>query len=259
MAAPGAYGNFSGTVIDKSPTKRAGTTRQDYAVAVLEKGGYPVTQANVDALVAWMQNESSAARFNPLDATDNLTGSIPLPGNSAGVQQYASLAQSIDLIAYKWGTSLYSGIHQALSQGNNAGAVISAVNASPWGSVNPSSLQTVQANRAYYYNLPIATSLNEQSVTALAGAGPTGAIGPAGPTNQPDTTSTSVFSSLFPQAILHGATELVMRVLVEPAVGGVLLLFSGKILYDALSKGGKGTSLSLRPGNFKRATKAALG
>lgn len=58
-------------------------------------GGQP-TQANEDVLSAWVQSEeASFPGFNGLGTTLPLPGSVPLPGNTAGVQEYPSLVSGL--------------------------------------------------------------------------------------------------------------------------------------------------------------------
>lgn len=60
--------------------------------AVLRNLGIQDDPARRGILKAWASLEGTAARNNPLATTLRAPGSIPLPGNSAGVQQYATPA-----------------------------------------------------------------------------------------------------------------------------------------------------------------------
>jgi hypothetical protein len=75
------------------------TALEKFAAGVLRAIGSPVTAANVHWFEAWANLENTAARNNPLATTQTETGSTPLPGNSAGVQQYPTAAAGIKATA----------------------------------------------------------------------------------------------------------------------------------------------------------------
>lgn len=72
-----------------------GITEKAFQTAILKGIKAPLTAQNYAFLSAWMQRENTAARFNPLATTQRTSGSYPLPGNSAGVQQYRSAGEGI--------------------------------------------------------------------------------------------------------------------------------------------------------------------
>jgi hypothetical protein len=57
--------------------------------------------------------------------------------NSVGVKSYLSWDQGLDATVKTLMNGKYGGILAALQQGNNASGVLSAVNASPWGTNIP--------------------------------------------------------------------------------------------------------------------------
>lgn len=91
-------------------------TPSQFFVGVLKAMGLPATQANVNWLLAWSQKEGTAARFNPLATTLQTRGSTPLPGNSAGVQEYPNAATGIAATART--LRAYSGIVAQLKSGD---------------------------------------------------------------------------------------------------------------------------------------------
>lgn len=65
-------------------------TADDFWYAVETRIGAPHTRATHAFLVAWANQEGTKAHWNPLATTRTLPGSTTLPGNTAGVQQYAT-------------------------------------------------------------------------------------------------------------------------------------------------------------------------
>lgn len=63
-----------------------------FFTSVLQQVGAPPTKPNLDFLKAWSQVENTAAKNNPLATTQTAPGSVALPNNSSGVQQYPSAA-----------------------------------------------------------------------------------------------------------------------------------------------------------------------
>ena len=59
----------------------------------------PKGQAVIAFLSVWSKIEGTAAKFNPLATTQRMPGSTTLPGNSAGVQEYATPQQGIQATA----------------------------------------------------------------------------------------------------------------------------------------------------------------
>jgi hypothetical protein len=67
--------------------------------ALLRRIGAPVTTANRAFISGWAKREGTAAANNPLATTLRLPGSVPLPGNPAGVQQYTTPASGVEATA----------------------------------------------------------------------------------------------------------------------------------------------------------------
>jgi len=113
----------------------ASYTRATWARALLHATGFQATPCNVGAVVAWETAEGghwgNTARYNPLDDTRPMPGSRPM--NSKHVQVYTSWTQGLDAAGATLGGPDYGGIRAALSAGNNAQAVATAVGASVWG------------------------------------------------------------------------------------------------------------------------------
>jgi hypothetical protein len=94
----------------------------------------PRTRCDLGAIEAWEREEGTFALYrNPLDTTRRMPGSVPVPGNSAGVQHYASWRQGLHATVVTLRNGLYPGIESALRAGNDAQSVADAVARSPWG------------------------------------------------------------------------------------------------------------------------------
>ena len=93
-------------------------SREQYAEALLNQLGAPVTASNLQFLVSWMSREGTAAAYNPLATTQRVDGSYALSGNSAGVQQYTSAETGIDATAQTLNNGAYGDILTALRSGD---------------------------------------------------------------------------------------------------------------------------------------------
>jgi murein DD-endopeptidase MepM/ murein hydrolase activator NlpD len=118
-----------------SHTSGALNTPRDFAVALLNAIGAPVTSQNLLAIVSWETAEGGGfgnrAQFNPLNTTLQMPGSHPI--NAVGVQAYTSSSQGLTATVNTLRGGAYRGIIAALRAGNSAQAVERAVAASPWG------------------------------------------------------------------------------------------------------------------------------
>jgi hypothetical protein len=107
----------------------------DFAVALLNTLGDPVTNSNTQAIVAWCQREGGAwnspAHFNPLNTSLKMPGSHGI--NGAGVQSYTSWSEGLTATVATLNSGMYRGILSALSAGNSVQAVENAIANSPWG------------------------------------------------------------------------------------------------------------------------------
>ena len=128
-------------------------TRSEWAFWLLAVLGAPITPQNVLAIVAWESAENTGAEWNPLATTE------PAPGagdwNSAGVKTYRDLWTGLSATVATLDNGLYGAILGALSAGDNATAVCSAVAHSPWGTgrLALEMVQTVEAHPANYYGV----------------------------------------------------------------------------------------------------------
>jgi hypothetical protein len=118
-----------------SRTSGAINSPHDFAVALLNAIGAPVTSQNLEAIVSWETAEGGGfgnrAQFNPLNTTLQLPGSHAI--TAIGVQAYTSWSQGLSATVSTLRGGAYRGIIAALKAGNSAQAVERAVAASPWG------------------------------------------------------------------------------------------------------------------------------
>ena len=77
----------------------------------------------------------NSAMYNPLNTTQGAPGAKSM--NSVGVKSYNSWDQGMEATVQTLMNGKYSGILAALQQGTNTAGVLSAVNASPWGTKIP--------------------------------------------------------------------------------------------------------------------------
>ncbi|HWC38713.1 MAG TPA: hypothetical protein VG476_09305 [Acidimicrobiales bacterium] len=118
-----------------SPAQMVINTSHDFAVAVLELLGDPLTSQNTGAIVSWAQAEGGAwnspAKYNPLNTTKSMPGSHSI--NGAGVQAYTSWPEGLAATVGTLQAGPYGGILSALKAGTSEQAVERAVAASIWG------------------------------------------------------------------------------------------------------------------------------
>jgi hypothetical protein len=133
-------------------------TRQGYAQKILEQlnardgDRYPLNLNNVEGLVCWMTAEGGNAANNPLNTTWVVDGhSTPLPGNSAGVQEYDSLEVGVTATVntlLQHGGQDYSVILTSLRNGWKPWALLSRVvrNVPKWGTnIGDNSRESIDA------------------------------------------------------------------------------------------------------------------
>ena len=113
--------------------------QQDWARKFLTKIGKPLTPSNVKAVTTWMAYEGghwkNTAHYNPLNTTQPSPGATSM--NYVGVKSYQSWDQGLQATVDTINNGRYQAILSALSQGDNAQAVLQAVNKSPWGTHIP--------------------------------------------------------------------------------------------------------------------------
>lgn len=114
-------------------------SQQDWAKSFLQKLGKPVTTANVQAMTTWMAYEGgqwhNSAHYNPLNTTQPAAGASNM--NSVGVKSYKSWDQGFQATVDTINNGRYGNILSALSKGDSTGAVLNAINKSPWGTHIP--------------------------------------------------------------------------------------------------------------------------
>jgi hypothetical protein len=113
----------------------------NWATTMLTKLGMPTTKENLKALSTWMAYEgghwNNTADYNPLNTTQGEKGAKDI--NSVGVKSYTSWDQGYQATIETLNNGRYGNILSALKAGNNAKAVMQAVDASPWGTHIPAS------------------------------------------------------------------------------------------------------------------------
>lgn len=112
--------------------------KEQWARTLLQSLGYRQTNANVTAMLAWMNAEggnwNNSATYNPLNTTQRMSGSHSM--NSVGVQAYTSWQQGLQATVKTLRNGYYGSILSALKAGASAQAVANAVVSSPWGTKN---------------------------------------------------------------------------------------------------------------------------
>jgi hypothetical protein len=125
-------------------------TRMGYSKALVEElrsldptHFYPGNLRTLDGLVCWMVAEGGNAAWNPLNTTWRVEGhSQPLPGNTAGVQEYDSMAVGVEATARTllgpWVSGkptgeTYALVLTALRAGWGASSLLQRVQRTVWG------------------------------------------------------------------------------------------------------------------------------
>lgn len=122
----------------KGPTADGAYTAHTWAAALLQKLGAPVTEANVEAMVAWEAEEgghwNNTATYNPLNTIEQMQGSTPYEAGKS-VQAYTSWEQGLNATVRTLESSGegYESILAALKDGSDPNAVANAVVNSHWG------------------------------------------------------------------------------------------------------------------------------
>lgn len=114
-------------------------TRQEWVTDFLTTGGYPTTDDNVRACLAWTRSErgdetTTAAAFNLFDTTQPMPGATDY--NEAGVKNYPDWWTGVHANVATLGQDFpgYQAIRDHLHAGQDASATCAAISASPWGS-----------------------------------------------------------------------------------------------------------------------------
>lgn len=112
-------------------------TRSEFANEFLKKIGAPVTRRNRRALLAWMQAEGDAGRFNPLNTTQDWPRATTF--NRVGVKNYASFKDGVNATVRTLNYGADRGLYgykpiRARLRGNKpAWQTLQAVENSQWG------------------------------------------------------------------------------------------------------------------------------
>lgn len=112
-------------------------TRGQFARDLLPRVGAEVTTHNMRAMMAWMQAEGDAGRFNPLNTTYDMRGATDF--NSVEVKNYASfydgLVATAETLNYGADRDLYGykAIRRRLRLSKPAYRTLLAVERSAWG------------------------------------------------------------------------------------------------------------------------------
>ncbi len=128
---PGGGGSAPGTPQEETPLL--------FATSLLQAMGWPLTQSNVNALVAWEAAEGgnweNSARYNPLNTTEPEPGATSAGTQQRSIRSYVSWAQGLAATAATLAQNQrgYAGIRQAFASGNASAALPAALNASAWG------------------------------------------------------------------------------------------------------------------------------
>lgn len=112
-------------------------TRGNFANAFLQQLGAPVSKRNIRAMLAWMQAEGDAGRFNPLNTTKAWPGATDF--NGVGVKNYQSfqdgVAATVETMNYGADRGLYGyrPIRYNLLNDRRSYKTLTAIERSQWG------------------------------------------------------------------------------------------------------------------------------
>lgn len=128
-------------------------TPREFAIALLQRGGFPVTSPNVLAIIAWAAIEgghyANAARYNPLNTTQTWPGSYNPGFKAAPVQAYQSWDDGIGATLKTLSYGAYSGIRTLLHSSAPPDDTIRAIGKSAWGWVSDFIPQPAAAYASY--------------------------------------------------------------------------------------------------------------
>jgi hypothetical protein len=180
-AAPSAGAPAPAAPAAAAPATAAEVDRQAFATQVLTGLGMPVTSANVNFLIAWMQREGGGGANNPLNTTLQYGGSTSLAGNSAGVQNYASAAIGVQATIQTLQSAAYGDIRAALKTGKadpnqtyNGLSTWSGGGYNTLSGIEPVNMQVSSSagtgSGGSAFGAPPATTVNAQELEAQYGA-----------------------------------------------------------------------------------------
>jgi hypothetical protein len=166
-------GGTSGSTSNPQPLS-GNQNETAWAKYFLKQVGAPITAQNMAAMTTWMAQEGGGggsltglgindAMYNPLNTKQHMTGSWKPGDMTEDVQSYTSYSSGMQATVKTIKNGRYSNILSALKKGNDASAVLAAVNASPWGTNIPSSAVTTAGNNVNI-NLNIAQASDAEAV-----------------------------------------------------------------------------------------------
>ena len=94
------------------------TNTAEFATEVLNGLGAPTTDSNVQFIERWIAREGGGGANNPLNTTQEMSGSTNLAGNSAGVKNYGDIATGVQATVKTLLNGYYPSIVSALKAGN---------------------------------------------------------------------------------------------------------------------------------------------
>ena len=164
MIPGGQAGTTPASSGGSAPATPAAETPLIFATSLLAMMGWPQTQSNIDAMVAWEAAEGGAwentAAYNPLNTTQPEPGSHSAGTSQSTIQAYTSWAQGLMATAATLSQNQrgYAGIRQAFASGNAASLLPAALNNSAWGT-NGNTVAKILAGGGYrQYELKASTS-----------------------------------------------------------------------------------------------------
>lgn len=166
------------TTSNGEPSGSVEKKKQAWATQFLEKSGAPVTEQNLQAIMTWMNAEGghfkNTAKYNPLNTTKTMPGAKTMQNSSAGVKSYASWNQGLEANVQTLNLSYYKDVRSALMKGDDANAVLQAVQNSPWAAGHygyklasggsSASTSTSSGNKTVNISLNIEKATHEEAV-----------------------------------------------------------------------------------------------
>ena len=110
------------------------SSNRDFAIAVLQDGGWPVTSTNISNILQWMASENSPTTWTGTAGANNPLNNGYGSGGGAGLGSYPSLEAAAQAVAdnLNAGNYGYPAITAALSQSAPAAVFEQAVIQSSW-------------------------------------------------------------------------------------------------------------------------------
>lgn len=132
-------------------------TPKDFAVAVIRTMGFPETDNNIDALVAWQGAEgghfANSAYFNPLNTSQKMPGSTFFnyfdAAKTMGVQRYTDWQQGLDATIKTLNNGRYGSIIASFMASAPVLDTLHAIGNTAWGTTTLKNATSPSAWRAY--------------------------------------------------------------------------------------------------------------